>query len=814
VNVVAALLLLIIMLTGTIASGGSPVLGQETGKPRILFDESHGPFVWTIAGSKVSFTIEDGFSSLATSLTNVGFQVDSIKSGPITSRGLEGVSILVMPASTGQLFWGEESIILDFVHGGGGLLLFGENSYMGHASLATKFGITPVEAVVCDPVYSLPIRPFHIRIWNMTSHEVTKGVGSYIFDWGQPMIVKPPAVALAYVGNQSWMETDYDGVRESGEKTGNIVVLAGAEYGSGRVIVTGDTGGFMNYNSIGWVGLDQFDTRRLALNVFNWLGRQQLFGASLSYTVTIGLDDAAKHSAHVKLAIEHVGASVLNFTMYRWHDGQYYQMPITGFSALDASGGLLPVHFGSDGLRRFWTVQAGQATSLSVEYDVTLNYVRRDFNQYTGYISTRFGISEGAGVFVLPQEMPITDIKVSFFLPQGWAAYTPWKKPDDMTFLPENVKSLMWSTLAAGKFAEFSKEIGNTNVTIAIYNGFDASTQKLLADFSFRGYDYVTKVFGQPVPLQTYLATWIPNADDGRGVCELEWSNSQGIVTSRQPNINYNEYIHRVFHTWNAFDPTGMAMNSNKEIWFSEGTNTYYDDKAVVQLGIKRDLTVMGDYLKEYLNEYVGTQFDVALSEAYKYANFGNFNMYNWLYYHKGALVSYLLDQTIMNVTRRNRSFDDLLKAVYVRYGGFKGALANADLMQMLNSITGFNFTVFFDKFVFGIEKLPLRLQGDGLTVNWPEVSRILNLSTIAMTWTAAATSSTQTTETTASQTSSLLTTLPTTGTSETEARTTTSPQPVTGAFTNEILLVAVVVFIVIAGVGIFHLRRHRSLRR
>lgn len=282
--ILTLLLVIVAALTGSLLpSSVERVHGQQGGKPRMLFDESHGPFVWTIGGSKVSFTIKDGFSSLAASLTSVGFEVASIDRAPITSRELEGASVLVLPPSNGHLSSTEESLVADFVHAGGGLLLFGEDSYVGDASLASVFGITPVEAVVCDPVWSLPIRPFHIRIWNMTSHEITKGVGSYIFDWGQPLIVKPPAFAVAYVGNQSWMETDYDGVRQSGERGGSFVVMAAAEYGSGRVVVTGDTGGFMNYNAIGWVGLDQFDTRNLALNIFNWLGRQQLFGANLSY---------------------------------------------------------------------------------------------------------------------------------------------------------------------------------------------------------------------------------------------------------------------------------------------------------------------------------------------------------------------------------------------------------------------------------------------------------------------------------------------------------------------------------------------------
>jgi predicted metalloprotease with PDZ domain len=811
IRAAATVLLFSILLTGTIALQIPPVPGQASPKPRILFDESHAPMVWTISDSKVSLTIEDGFSSLATALTSVGFEVSSLKTAPISPSQLDGVSVLVVPPSTGHLSSSEESIVLDFVRKGGGLLLFGENSYGGQASLAGRFGVTPVMAVVCDPVYSLPIRPFHIRIWRMVSHEITKDVGSYIFDWGQPLVVKSPALALAYVGNQSWIETDYDGKRQSGEKGGgDIAVLAATEYGSGRVVFTGDTGGFMNYDVIGWSGLDQFDTRRLALNIFNWLGRQELFGVNLSYLVSMDLDGAGRHTAHVKVTVERLGASDVNLTMYRWHDWQYYQMPVTGFSAHDPSGSALPDEFKFDGLRRFWTVQVGQVTSLTVEYDVILDFIRNDFDQYAGYLSRTFGVSEGAGIFVIPQDTPVASFSVRFSVPQGWGVFTSWKETDGATFVPENTESLMWSTFAVGTFSESSMPIGDTNVRIVTYGGWDAHTQQVLADYSFRAYDYVTKVFGRSVPLETYLAVWVPNAEDGRGICELEWSNSQGIVTSPSPNINYNEYVHRVFHTWNAFEPTGIAMNSNEEDWFVEGTNTYYDDKAVVQLGIKDELSTMAYYLKEYLTEYVGTQFDVPLTEAYKHANSGNFNKYNWLYYHKGALVSYLLDETIMGVTSGKKSLDDLLKGVYATYGGFNGAVSNADLVRMLSSITGFDFNVFFIRFVYGTDKLPLKAMGNGLTVDWADLNAKLEL---AKTTISAATSRTSYTVTSViSHTTSSVIASPQTITETLETGTTAS-QTSAVMLSTETLELAVVVLVLVSLGAILHLARSKRKR-
>jgi len=61
----------------------------------------------------------------------------------------------------------------------------------------------------------------------------------------------------------------------------------------------------------------------------------------------------------------------------------------------------------------------------------------------------------------------------------------------------------------------------------------------------------------------------------------------------------------------------------------------------------------------------------------------------------------------------------DVLKVVYARYGGFDRAVSNADIIQILDSITTFHFHVFSDKFIFSAEKLPLKTKGASLSLDW-----------------------------------------------------------------------------------------------
>jgi len=450
-------------------------------------------------------------------------------------------------------------------------------------------------------------------------------------------------------------------------------------------------------------------------------------GVSLSYLVTVKPDGARNHQADVSIHVDDAPPS-LTFTMYRWHDGQYYLIPVTGFSAFDASGKNLPIEFRADGSRRFWTIQIGRsASSFRVEYNASLSLVRKDFNQYVGYLGSDFGFSEGAGLFLVPHDVSFRGAKVSFNLPEGWKALAPWQKAGDV-FTPENIQSFMWSTFGVGAFTESEKLIEGTRVKIATYAGWSRSAQQQIADYSFLIYDYMTRLFGRSAPLETYLAVWTPSAEDGKGTCQCEWSSSQGL-TSDPVRPNFSEYAHRVFHIWNAFDPTGIRYRSNEEQWFVEGTNFYYDYKVLVDLGLLSELreTGMSYHLKWYLQTILGTKYDVPLTKAHEYASLAHFNEYTWLYYRKGALVSLLLDSTIRAVTSEKKALDDLLKAVYSRYGAKQGVCSNEEILWIINSVTGFDFGAFFGKYIYGTERLPTSSTYPDL-VDWPELLKSLEL--------------------------------------------------------------------------------------
>lgn len=196
------------------------------------------------------------------------------------------------------------------------------------------------------------------------------------------------------------------------------------------------------------------------------------------------------------------------------------------------------------------------------------------------------------------------------------------------------------------------------------------------------------------------------------------WPNGRPALHTDPPRYYaFSNYEHRLFHIWNAFEPTGMLWESSSEYWVSEGMNTYYNSKALVELGFAKKGKILISEYKWYLQEIVGTKYDVPLTEAYKYGNWQEFNQYVWLGYKKGALVSYLLDAEIQKLTNGLKSLDDLQKLMYELYGAHRGCYSTKDVQKHLESLVSQSLQSFFENYVYGTTKLPLSLEGDYLVV-------------------------------------------------------------------------------------------------
>jgi len=726
-----------------------PTYAGESDRPVILFDQTRNPTEYP-RQTNTHLTIKEGFSDLVGLLENAGFNVQTLDKGPVTQQLLRGVAVLVLPPSMNQLQSSEESTIVNYVENGGGLLILGENGDKGYSGLAQKFGVTMLPGLLCDRDYGLKSRPFSVKISNMRRHDVTLGVESFIFNWGQPLLVDNSAQPLAFTTSQSWYETDGDGEWE-GEPFGSFAVVAATERGSGRVISLGSAVCLANLNPSYWEGgLKDFNTLRLIFNIFNWIGKQRLFGIDLNYTMIVDETLAKDHIVHVKAEVSKLSTPKLTITMSMWHAGGYQNRKVTSFFASTESGSPVKVTYSATGQEQFWAVECGAATKILFEYSIMMNVMRA--NTYQGYLGTNYGMTEAAATFLVPLSCPIANIRIGFSLPSGWSAFSPWQREGNKFTIPSfggtmfrysptiELQLFLWSTYAVGAFDQFSKMIDNTNVTIVVYSGWEKSFQEEIIKTSFDLYEYTIRLFAK-LAQKRCIAIWAPLTDDGRDVSACEWSTSHGMTTDQRKYFNIQnsrsqnplQFHHRIFHIWNACEPTGLAWATPDEIWGAEGMCQYYNAKAVAEVRKLQYVPWLPSVLKWYQKEIVGTKYDLSLVEAAKYFQAGmteyDVDNFRLMPYYKGALVSYLLDSLIQRMPG-NRSLDDFMRYLYAYYGANTGTISNRNLQLHLNAITGFNFSLFFDKYIYGTEQLPLLLEKEQIAADWVRFSQTLYLAT------------------------------------------------------------------------------------
>ncbi|MFC5550039.1 M61 family metallopeptidase [Massilia aerilata] len=188
---------------------------------------------------------------------------------------------------------------------------------------------------------------------------------------------------------------------------------------------------------------------------------------------------------------------------------------------------------------------------------------------------------------------------------------------------------------------------------------------------------------------------------------------------------------HEYFHTWNVkrikpavFAPYDLQVeNYTPLLWLFEGFTSYYDDLMLVRSGIISEAT----YFK-LLGKTVGavwrgsgrTKQSIAESSFDAWTKYyrQDENAPNAIisYYTKGSLVGLAFDLTIRAKTGGAKSLDDLMRALWERYGrdfyaGASGSgrgVTEKEVEALFDEVSGLRLKSLFDRHVRGTEDIPL----------------------------------------------------------------------------------------------------------
>ncbi|HEX8957752.1 MAG TPA: M61 family metallopeptidase [Burkholderiaceae bacterium] len=240
-------------------------------------------------------------------------------------------------------------------------------------------------------------------------------------------------------------------------------------------------------------------------------------------------------------------------------------------------------------------------------------------------------------------------------------------------------------------------------------------------------------------PMARYVFMSMVTADGYGG---LEHRASTALMCAREDlpvkgkpadSDGYRNFLglcsHEYFHTWNVkrikpavFAPYDLRQETHTPLlWVFEGFTSYYDDLMLVRSGVIDEAAYLKAVAKtvnmvwrgagRHKQSLADSSFD-AWTKYYRQDE----NSPNAIvsYYTKGSLVALALDLTIRSETRGRKSLDDVMRALWQRYGrdfyspkGGRG-VSEAELEALIDEVSGLKLKSRLDRWVRGTSDLPL----------------------------------------------------------------------------------------------------------
>jgi predicted metalloprotease with PDZ domain len=446
---------------------------------------------------------------------------------------------------------------------------------------------------------------------------------------------------------------------------------------------------------------------------------------------TVRLDAPSKHVAEVELRFPVDGK--VELALPAWCPGSYlirdYARFIRDLEVVDPEGGKRTA---TKADKTTWVVDPEGSKELIVRYSL----YGHDLTVRTNHIDATHAFLHGPATFLYPTHLRQSPVEVQLDAPAGWQVTSAmaWEPGETMT--AASVDELYDHPIHVGPTRTFGLAT-KVPVKLAIWGdrapGGTFDEQRLVTDLAAIVDNHIDRFGEAPFAHYTFL---LMLAHDAYGGLEHRASSVNlfhpHFAASRKAYEGLLELLsHEHFHAWNGkriapaplldFDYTREAYTPC--LWVMEGITSHYDRYA---LRSSARVTAKS-FLDKLLDDWARLQatpgrakqsleqssFD-AWIKLYK-PDESNLNT-TVSYYLKGGLVMGALDLQIRRRTEGAKSLDDVLRALWQRYG--KTGTPHPDNLQpVFEEACGLGLAEVFDRQIRGAEDpdLPGELSHLGL---------------------------------------------------------------------------------------------------
>ena len=465
-----------------------------------------------------------------------------------------------------------------------------------------------------------------------------------------------------------------------------------------------------------------------------------LFVLSLTYlqpslsqdtiTYTVYFPNAVHHEAEISLRLERVQSKELTAIMSKSSPGRYsihdFGKNIYNIKAYDDDNVSVSIQKIEPDV---WSL-AGINNTLNVSYTLYANHAD---GTYSG-IDAEFANLNMPATLLWIKGMESLPVKVIFNLPDT----SSWKIATQLTLLDSvkhiysapNLQYLMDSPCILSEFTMKEFNVGLENkqhIRMAINSKASKNDIEHFVDMTKTVLNEQKAIFGEFPTFMDSTYTFLCSYGTGFYGDAMEHRNST-MISSGVPLIgNQNRLIgaisHEFFHTWNmerirpaSLEPFDFTKaNVSGELWFGEGFTSYYGDLTLCRSGLlDKDKYINSISRKiNFLVNAPGWKYGspVHMSEMAAYTDHAaandevNFSNTFLSYYVYGEMTALALDLSL-RTEFEDVSLDDLMMAMWVKYGKEEKPYTNTDIQNTLAEVCGDDDFAeeFFKTYIFGNE--------------------------------------------------------------------------------------------------------------
>jgi predicted metalloprotease with PDZ domain len=436
----------------------------------------------------------------------------------------------------------------------------------------------------------------------------------------------------------------------------------------------------------------------------------------------ISMPQPQAHLFEVELTVCNWDGALLDLKMPVWTPGSYlvreYAKQLQDLMVVDKKGDQLTT---TKIAKQHWQIQTNHHNEIKISYRMFAN----ELTVRTNHLDATHGYFNPAALCFYVPGYEHCPIEINIICPdQSWEVTTPLPEISPHTFLAVDFDTLVDSPFEIGCQHIYDFTVLDKPHQLVVWGEGNLDPQLAIDDIK-KIIEVEAKIFGG-LPYEQYIFLLHLSPSGGGG---LEHKNCCSLLYPRfsfQAGEKHNRFMqlvaHEFFHLWNVkrIRPAALEKfdyereNYTPSLWFSEGTTSYYDLLIPRWAGIYDQQEFLAELSKE-ITRFMTTpgrlvqplsesSFDAWIKLYRPDANSSNSQM---SYYLKGEMVTLLLDLLIRDRTHGNKSFDDVLVAMWEQFGKSETGFTETQLKQIIESIANQDLTEFYDRYIHGVEELP-----------------------------------------------------------------------------------------------------------